>query len=421
MPAHSRPYHHRRRSKLPRLAIHAAIWALTATLASPLAHADTPPPPALTDSQIAAVDAARSAEHPPEDDADAALAQAKATGQNVPIASLTTAFSETAATPAGHLLQTSHVDQQRAKKNGAWAPLDATLTANPDGSYSPTTSASGVTLSKGGGNQLATLTSSDGTQLSLNSPFTLPTPAVSGDSLLYQVATDTTLKVTATKYGGLSTVLILNTPAAAANPALKTLHFDTLTKGVTVSSDTANNLTAKATDGTVRWSAPAPKMWDSSTTSSTSTPAASRAQALSTPTPTPTATNTSAGTAPAASTADGPGAGAKVADMPVTTTTSGIDLTPDQSILTTGTGPWYIDPSWYPAPATANAWTWVQSAYPTLTSNYGRTGTNDSDYPGIGTCGTYPNGGSCSPPPPTAPSTSSTPATSTAPSSAPPR
>ncbi|MDH6134470.1 hypothetical protein P3T37_003873 [Kitasatospora sp. MAA4] len=408
MPA--QPAARRRRSTLRRLAARTTVLALTVSLAAPLAHADAPTAAALTDSQVAAAQAARLAELPPGDDADAAIAKAKASGVNVPIPSLTTAFSETLATPAGHFLQTSHPDQQRVKQNGSWVPLDATLVVNPDGTYSPKAVPSGVTLSAGGsGAPLATLSNADGAKLSLNSPFPLSKPTVDGASLLYQVATDTTLKVTATKFGGLSTVIILNSAAAAANPALKTLHFDTTTQGVAVSSDSANNLTAKSPDGTAQWSAPAPRMWDSST-SGTAAPAPAaaaapaaktlRAKAAAAPASDSASPGPSvgSGTAPATSSADGPGAGAQVATMPVTATASGIDLTPDQQILSGGVGPWYIDPAWIPMPTkTANAWTWVQSGQPS-SNNYNRTGSSDSDYPGVGTCGSYPNGGSCSPP-----------------------
>ncbi|MDH6578717.1 hypothetical protein P3T29_004390 [Kitasatospora sp. MAP5-34] len=216
------------------------------------------------------------------------------------------------------------------------------------------------------------------------------------------MAPDTTLKVTATKFGGLSTVIILKTAAAAANPALKKLHFGTTTNGVTVKADAANNITAAAADGTTLWHAPAPQMWDS--TPSTTSPV--QAQARSAPRTAKAAAKSSrlsrssaadSGSSPhAESTADGPGTGARVAVMPVQTDATGINLSTDQDILSKGTGPWFIDPAWIADSRGVNLWNWVQSAHPDE-NNDNRQGDADSDHPGIGTCGTsYPNGGSCS-------------------------
>ncbi|MFJ5927912.1 ricin-type beta-trefoil lectin domain protein [Kitasatospora sp. NPDC092948] len=304
---------------------------------------------------------------------------------------MTTEFSETAATPNGHLLLTSHAEQQRTKKGEAWAALDAGLAANSDGTYSPRVSASSLVLSKGGSGPLATMTSTDGKKLSLTAPFLLPAPTVDGDSLLYPlVAPDTDLKVTATKAGGLTTVLILKTKAAAADPAVKNLHFATAVDGVTLEADQGGNLAAKGADGQARWTAPTPQMWDS--TAPTVVPVGMQSKAAA------------GGTVQGAdlerlreySDASGPGRAAKVATMPVTAGANGVDLTPDQDLITHGTAPFYVDPAWVPWAQPANAWTWVQSAYPG-TSNWKRTGGNDSDHPGVGVCAYYPNGGSCSP------------------------
>lgn len=98
-----------------------------------------------------------------------------------------------------------------------------------------------------------------------------------GDGVLYpEVAPGIDLKATATKYGGLSTVLVVKTAEAAADPALKSVTFPVATAGVTVKSDADYNLTATADDGTVRWYAPAPRMWDSTTAAPATAPGAPR-------------------------------------------------------------------------------------------------------------------------------------------------
>ncbi|MFJ5117492.1 ricin-type beta-trefoil lectin domain protein [Kitasatospora sp. NPDC088548] len=328
-------------------------------------------------------------ERPPADATETAIAEARATHKNVPIESLTTEFSETVATPEGHLALTSHPDQQRVKRDGVWQGLDATLAANRDGTLSPKSAAQGLVLSGGGDGPMATMTSGDGKKLSLTAPFRLPTPTVTGDSVVYpSVAPDIDLKVTATRLGGLSTVLVVKTQAAAADPVLKNLHFATTADGVSVSSDEQGTITATAADGKPRWTAQAPQMWDSSTA-----PAPKGAQ--------PSAAATGAdpagpSKASPASTAGGPGTAAKVVTMPVKADATGIDLTPDQDVLAHGTAPYYIDPAFLPWSLSANSWTWVQSAH-NGSNNWMRQGSADSDHPGVGVCGTYPNGGSCSP------------------------
>ncbi|MEV7028350.1 hypothetical protein AB0O00_40325, partial [Kitasatospora sp. NPDC093558] len=240
---------------------------VVSTIALPPAVAEQPSarPSATPSTPSTAATAANDARHlkdVPQDDAvGRAMAKAKATHQPVPVDSLTTASSETVATPDGHLKLTSHAEQQRTKRNGTWLPLDAALAANPDGTFSPKVSAAPLALSKGGDGPLATMTDADGKKLALTAPFKLPAPTVSGDSVVYpSVAPDTDLKVTATKAGGLRTVLIVKTQAAAANPQLANLHFDVAGDGISVSGDKAGNLVAKSADGKPRWASAAPLM-----------------------------------------------------------------------------------------------------------------------------------------------------------------
>ncbi|MBV6702770.1 hypothetical protein KV557_37695 [Kitasatospora aureofaciens] len=370
-----------------------AVIAVTAALTGPIAHADTTANSAATSrldrAAVAADDARHAHDHAPNT-TEEAIAKARATHKNMPIDSLTTEYSETAATPDGHLQLTQHPDQQRMKRGGGWVSLDATLAANPDSTFSPKAAPAGLVLSKGGDGPLATMTSSDGKKLAITASFTLPAPIASGDSLLYpSVAPDTDLRVTATKSGGVKTVLIVKTQAAANSPALSNLHFTTTADGVIVAADKGGNLTAKAADGKPRWTASTPTMWDSSETAL----AAPRAAALSAETALPAA---SAADTRLHSDASGPGSTAKVSRMPVTANDTSIDLAPDQDLLKHGKAPYYIDPSWLPWSNSASGWTWVQSATPD-TSNWQRSGSNDTDYPAVGLCGYYAAGGSCSP------------------------
>ncbi|MEU4113935.1 ricin-type beta-trefoil lectin domain protein [Kitasatospora sp. NPDC028055] len=348
---------------------------------------------------IDAITAKQLQERPPAGATEKAIADAKAAQKNVPIDSLTTEYSETVATPEGHLALTNHLEQQRVRRDGVWQGLDATLAANQDGTFSPKSAAGQVALSKGGNGPLATMTSADGKKLALSAPFALPAPTVSGDSLVYpSVAPDIDLKVTATKFGGLTTVLVVKTQTAAANPVLKNLHFGTTLDGVTVKSDEHGNVTMVGADGKPRWVSRTPQMWDSTTAPAPTAPAPAakaaltfRAAAADAPAPTPT----DAGQAPAVGSDTGPGTASKVSTMPVKADNTGIDLTPDQDLLAHGTAPYYIDPDYLPWTLTGNSWTWVQSSH--TSNNWMRQGPATADHPGVGKCGYYPNGGSCSP------------------------
>ncbi|MGF1426309.1 ricin-type beta-trefoil lectin domain protein [Kitasatospora sp. LaBMicrA B282] len=371
----------------------------------------------LSQSTFDALNAKHAKDPVPQGQDAAAFAQAKKTGKNVPIDRLTTEFTETVATPQGHYQLTSHPDQQRMKVGNQWQALDPTLKPKAGGGFAPADTPSGVVLSSGGGGPLATMTSKDGKTLALTAPFALPAPQVDGDSLTYPgvLGSDTDLKVTVGKSGSVSTVLVLKTAAAAANPALKTLHFDTTTDGVTVSTAADHTLSAAAADGKPRWSAPAPTMWDSSAApgspaapqsrlakSAAGSAAAADAPAAAQPSTTPSSPPATApSAAPKAqdqdqSSADGPGQTAKISTMAVSSTSAGIDLTPDQNLLQTGKAPFYIDPTWIPWSGGSNGDASVQSLYHTA-GNYNVNGPNDSDHLGVGLCGTYyPNGGACS-------------------------
>ncbi|MFJ9695643.1 LamG-like jellyroll fold domain-containing protein [Kitasatospora sp. NPDC101183] len=399
------------------------------------AQADTVPAGADAKSLaelMAAADAAHAKDRPTQWPAgrpadEAAFAQAKASGKNVLIDRLTTEFAETYATPDGQVQESRHPQQQRMKAEGQWRLLDATLTPRPGGGFAPRATPSDVVLSGGGDAPLATMTSTDGKKLALTAPFKLPAPQLQGDSLLYPavLGADTDLKVTVGRTGSVSTVLIVKTAAAAADPALRNLHFGTVTDGVTITSDENHALTASAADGP-RWHAPAPRMWDSTPaagTGKTPAPTASSdgapragaagvkaaslrsaaapalvADVTPAPSPTPTAPAGTGGreAVPSVSTPAGPGAGAKVATMPVAATASGIDLTPDQNILATGTAPYFIDPDWIPWTNGSYGSTFVQSSHPTAT-HYNVNGPADSDHLGVGKCGSYPSAPSCNP------------------------
>ncbi len=287
--------------------------------------------------------------------------QAVATGQPVTIDSLTTATSTVLANPDGSLTQTTNALPVRVQQSGAWVPLDDTLTTNPDGTVTTKATTTAVTLSGGGTSPLVTFTNQAGQQLSLSMPFALPIPAISGNTALYASALPgVDLSVSVDPQGNFRDVLIVHNATAAANPALKTLQLAATTQGLTLATATGGGMDANAPDGTTVFTSPIPTMWDSSNnaTAGGGAPSPSAGVTLAASAQSEVRTAARAADAPAdtstvgasgldtVSGTDGPGTGAQVAQVPMTTSSSALTLTPDQSLLTgTGTAyPVYIDP-----------------------------------------------------------------------------
>jgi len=260
-----------------------------------------------------------------------ALAQAVRTGRPVTVAADTTQTSLLTANPDNTLTSTDTPLPVRVKQHGQWVPVNANLAKNADGSYSPTATPGGVRVSGGGKGPLATLTDPAGHTLSYTLPFDLPAPKVTGSGALYAgVLPGVDLSVQVTDQGGFSEVLVVHNAAAAANPDLAKLTLATSTSGLTLSTDGHGDLSAKAANGSVSFTAPEPVMWDSSTAS---------------------ATPASPGNATVSTTA-GPGRGAQVAPVTDTLGTHTLVLKPSTALLS-GTRhpvyPLFIDPYTNPA------------------------------------------------------------------------
>ncbi|MGY4979177.1 LamG domain-containing protein [Streptomyces sp. 900105755] len=274
-------------------------------------------------------------ESSPSDPMLAAQAEAVASGHDAPVDSLTTETSTVTANPDGTFTSTINVMPVRVLKDGAWTPVDATLATNADGTLSPKATPNDVTLSGGGSGPLVTQTNEDGHSMALTMPFTLPAPVVSDDTAVYRsVLPGVDLSVSVTDQGGFSDVLIVHDAAAAADPHIKKLTEAASTHGLALSATDSGGMNATTADGTVAYTSPRPLMWDSSTTSDAPATTA------------PASDTTTAGDAPTASSADGPGEGANVNTVPMSTTSSGITLAPDTSVLNDPdtTYPVYIDP-----------------------------------------------------------------------------
>ncbi|GAA2136752.1 hypothetical protein GCM10009760_16470 [Kitasatospora kazusensis] len=364
----------RPRSGLRRAALIAAVTGLLVSGAGPALADDRPwatdpgqstPPPGTTPAPT------------PGGPMQAALLQAKSSGQPVTVDTLTTQTSITVANPDGTLTQTTNIQPARVSKQGAWTGVDATLAKNPDGTYSPTATPSGVALSGGGTGPLATFTDPAGHSFAMTLPMSLPAPAVTGNAAQYtDVLPGVDLKATVTDQGAFHEVLIVRDATAAANPALKTLRLATSTSGLNVTTDQAGNITAVTPDGTPVFQAATPVMWDSSTAApSTGNLAHTTAHTAVQRAAVPRAASDAPGTTPTAplpggvdpagvptSSADGPGQNARIAAVAVHSDATSVTLTPDAGLLGGGSTTWplYIDPSVSPVSTGTNHYTEVQ-------------------------------------------------------------
>ncbi|GAA1946194.1 hypothetical protein GCM10009738_19450 [Kitasatospora viridis] len=298
---------------------------------------------------------------------------------------LTTATSSTSVNPNGTLTTTDYTAPVRVRQGSTWAAIDTTLRSNNDGTLSPAVAPTALKLSGGGAGPLATVTTASGQQLSVTAPFPLPAPSVSGATATYSgvLTSDVDLQVTALPDGGWRDVIVVKTAAAAANPALESLNFPIAASGLTASSDASGNVTFKDGFGTVWLHAPTPMEWDSSTPPPAASGTTSTRTGLSQAAPTAAGDASGAAT----STPDGPGDSANVAPIAVSTAGNDLSLTPDQSVLGKGTGPWFIDPS-ISADSGTQHWVQVQENHPD-TKNYDVQSPVGTGYCGYSDCTGY--------------------------------
>ncbi|GJF31830.1 hypothetical protein KNE206_45300 [Kitasatospora sp. NE20-6] len=273
-----------------------------------------------------------------------ALQQAKGTGKPVRIDALTTETTETFADTDGRSMYAdARAQDVRTRRSGSWQTLDATLKANADGTVTPAVTGSDLVLSGGGSGPLATITSADGTSMSITAPFPLPRPTLDGSTAVYSsVLPDVDLRVTARPDGGWRDVIVVKTAAAAADPRLKALHFPLRTTGVQADADAAGNVSFKDGQGRTRFHAPTPFQWDSGTAPAPAPLLKSGAAAPKSLFAAPGAEQ--AQDAADASGPDRPGRGAAVAPIGIVVSSAELVLTPDQNTFGKGTGPWYLDP-----------------------------------------------------------------------------
>nr|WP_306316679.1 MULTISPECIES: FG-GAP-like repeat-containing protein [unclassified Streptomyces] len=278
-----------------------------------------------------------------------ALTQAEETGDRVEVLSHRTEASQVFANPSGTLTEDRYATAQWARKGTKLVDIDTTLVKSSDGTISPKATGVGMEFSGGGEGPLATVTR-DGRSISLAWPTSLPAPTIDADTVTYpDVLPDVDLKLRAGA-SGFAQLLVVKTAEAAANPKLKDVSYKMSADGVDVATDTAGNLSAKNPGGQELFTAPTPRMWDSSTNQTTT-----RLATLA-------ATDEPAQAAPGGEFE--PAAGAKQAAMPISVSDDTLKLTPDQALLTGAKTkyPVYIDPY---VEGSRYSWTIAYKKYPT--------------------------------------------------------
>ncbi|MFJ6148235.1 FG-GAP-like repeat-containing protein [Streptomyces anulatus] len=284
----------------------------------------------------------------PEADPEAA-AQAKAaeSGRPEEVLAQRTETTQVFANPDGTFTQDTYALPQFVRQDGKLVAIDTTLESRSDGSLSPKATEVDVRLSGGGDGPLATVIR-DGRSMSWTWPDSLPEPEINGDTVTYgNVLVDVDLKVKANP-AGFTSLLVVKTPAAAADPALREVQFALDTDGLETNTDSHGNFSAVNPAGETVFTAPAPMMWDSSTAASPS----SARSAQSVP----------GGPPPPADEFE-PGYGARQATMGLAVTDGMLSLTPDQDLLT-GKDTQYpvlLDPA---VSGSRHSWTIAYKRYP---------------------------------------------------------
>ncbi|WP_339131987.1 LamG-like jellyroll fold domain-containing protein [Streptomyces sp. f51] len=194
---------------------------------------------------------------------ESASARAKATGKPVTVDQLTDSGTMVVANPNGTFTRTDSSMPQRTRQHGKWVPIDTKLVRRADGTWAPRATVTDVTFSGGGSGALVTLRDG-GDRLGFSWPGTLPRPVISGDTATYpDVLPQVDLQLTADA-SGYSSILVIKSPKAAADPRLKALALNTTSAGLKLAPtrDGGARATDRRTGRTVFHSDTA-LMWDS--------------------------------------------------------------------------------------------------------------------------------------------------------------
>lgn len=193
--------------------------------------------------------------------ADAAAIAAQY-GHPVVIASELTETTSLTAQPSGTTTWETSSEPVRVKDGNDWVDVDLTLEQGADGWVRPRASALPMQFAGGGVSDVARIQTETDKWVSEKWDLgALPRPRLDGATATYSdVLDDVDLKLTATPTG-MTEVLVLNTPEAAANPELADLQLKV--SGAALATGAEGSIVATAQDGSSITST-IPTWWDSS-------------------------------------------------------------------------------------------------------------------------------------------------------------
>ncbi|SEG92065.1 YD repeat-containing protein [Nonomuraea solani] len=211
---------------------------------------------------------ARLTAEPSAPDEPSARLSARLTGRRVEVAGVRTETTTTYANPDGSLTVDSFAGPVRFRRDGAWAPVDITLTKAPTGEI--VTRGHGRALRFGGGRAGASrqasatgrtdlITIGEGaSKVTMQWPGALPVPRLSGETATYPgVMPAADLVVTATRTGAEQFLLLKSRPAAPLE-----YRLGLKAPGLEPRPAAGGGVELVDAKGKVAVTVPAPVMWD---------------------------------------------------------------------------------------------------------------------------------------------------------------
>ncbi|MFI7368379.1 LamG domain-containing protein [Streptomyces sp. NPDC050149] len=304
--------------------------------------------PALSAQAVAAQSAAAAGSGE-----DSAQARAVETGERVEVVDKRTERETVYANPDGSTftLEKSIVPVRVPKAGGGWEAPDTTLVKRSDESIGPKAAVVDVSFSPGGDGSGLVTVGQDAQSVSLGWRGTLPAPQLEADRAVYaDVLPGVNLILTAT-VEGFRQVLEVETPEAAANPALDSIEYDLEAENLTMRQGPGGGVDAVDGNGNTVFRSPAAQMWNSAGGSVAAAPAAG-ARLLTAPAGQGAATEgdpVQVGPLEEGDPLAGPGAGDESAVLDLAMGEKSMTVTPDASLLANTDAheyPVYIDPPW---------------------------------------------------------------------------
>ncbi|MEH0577820.1 LamG domain-containing protein [Streptomyces sp. B21-108] len=290
----------------------------------------------------------------------AASQKAAESGSPVEVSAETTPTQLVTAQPDGTFRVDFDPTPVRVKKAAGWVPVDTGLVKTSSGAIAPKAAAADITFSGGGSHAPLASITQGGKTYSVSSPWTLPTPTLSGSVATYaDVMPATDLVVRATP-DGFSENLVVKTRAAAQNEELSSIRFPVSVVGLAAYDTNSGGAALVDDQGRPVFTTGTALMYDSSALTASSQGATPATASKAPHTLAKTASDEVASSGGNA--VDGPDPGARSTVMDVTVSDDALTLKPDRSFLDNPdtTYPVVLDPQ--TTSASLAGWTTVWSS-----------------------------------------------------------